>query len=129
MKVEQLIEHDWRGSPLLATCLSLWRRLLDGPKMDHYTISTLGELAGTREQGPVLNAAMYLATAKLGVLKADLLYEVDGTFVSVPTEEQVEHAGGAPVVHPRTGIPLDDDDLFVVFLPGPRLERRAPDDA
>jgi hypothetical protein len=122
MTVDEFIATDWpTQSSVGSLCLSLWKGLQNDTPADHYTLGTLRELSHAEDSESLAVAVMYLATAKVGVLETSLLYEVDGLFVEVPQEDQLLHSRGEPVVHPRSGMPMEDDQLFVVFVPGPKL--------
>lgn len=122
MTVEDFIEQDWPNQPSVkATCLTLLRGLRREAVLDHYTFGALHEIAENADDGLLAQAAMYLCTAKIGVLRTSLVYEVNGTFLSASNEEQESFAKGEPIVHPVSGVPIAHEDLFVVFVPGPHL--------
>ena len=126
MTVQEFIERDWSHEPQVRdACVALVDGLRAGPNVDHYTLGTLQELAHVNDMALLSQAALYLANANIGLLEPSLMYEISGRFVVVDRDEVAEYSKGAAVVHPQSGKPMGDQDLFVVFLPGKALHDAA----
>jgi hypothetical protein len=118
-----MIELDWPGEPAVRhACLVLLEGLRTRPLLDHYTLGTLEEIADVGDDRTLARAVMYLALPKIGVLAKSLMYEdADGFFRELDETAVADYAMGRGCVHPRSGIPMEDDDLLIVFVPGPQL--------
>ena len=126
MTVNEFIESDWVHEPHVRdVCVALVDGLRAGPVVDHYTLGTLQQMAHVEDMQLVSQAALYLATSRIGLLEPSLMYEVNGMFIVVDRREVAEYSKGHQVVHPQSGMPMSDDDLFVVFLPGRALQNAA----
>jgi hypothetical protein len=122
MTVQEFIERDWSDQPQVRdACVALADGLRAGPAFDHYTMGTLQDLARVKDMALLSQAALYLANANIGLLEPSLMYEISGKFVVISHDEMVEYSKGGSVVHPQSGRPMSDQDLFVVFLPGKAL--------
>lgn len=122
MTVQEFIERDWSHQPQVRdACVALVDGLRTGPNVDHYTMGTLQKLAHVNDIALLSQAALYLTNSSIGLLEPSLMYEVSGKFVVVDRDEVAVYSKGGAVVHPQSGKPMSDHDLFVVFLPGKAL--------
>lgn len=123
MTVEEAIARDWADVPQVRdACFSLVKELRASPRIEHYTLNSLGQIAHVDDLRLVSEAALYLASARLGVLEPSLMYEVNGKILLVDDDELAAYAKGRPIVHPISGREMSDDQLMVAFVPGRALK-------
>lgn len=119
MNFEDRIRHDWQGNEALASvCLCLVRALRMHPRLDHYTFNQLRDWARTENLEFLARALLYLSSPPVGMLRASVMYEDEGTLLELPREELLHYETGEDVVHPKSGEKVPRTDLFVAFEPG-----------
>jgi hypothetical protein len=124
---EERIRHDWQGNDALASvCLCLVQALRMHPRFDHYTFNQLREWARTENLESLARALFYLSSPPVGMLRASVMYEDEGTLLELPREELLHYERGEDVVHPKSGEKLPRAELFVAFEPGEVLRTESP---
>lgn len=123
MSLESVIQNDWVDEPsVMQACLHIWKALTARSyQLDHYTFADLAQLSGESDESLIAKALLYLANPKIRVLKTCIMYEFDGAFFELPTEEVAHYSKGEPVIHPEFGEPIPESEILLCFTPGPRL--------
>lgn len=125
----EIIKKDWRGNePLQSACARIYEYLLG--VQDHqefYTFNDFKEMVG-QSDADLAEAVMYLATPRLKVLKLCPMYEDRDLILELPREEVIHYSNGDPVIHPRSGEEMAEEEILVCFLPGISLNKYKADE-
>lgn len=127
MNPERVIRGDWdHDRPVMDACLHVWHALInEGLVFDHYSFDQLQNLSREEDKSNVSRALLYLASPRLEVLRTCLMYEFDGNFLELPTEEIVHFFRGDEVIHPELGEPIPPNHILICFTPGRTLLKGA----